>query len=412
MPDGDIPRRSMLSVSEAEAIIQSHARQTPAEIRTLAEASDAVLREDILADRDFPPFDRAAMDGIAFSFTAFGGGRRQFRILGTQAAGRPRLQLSDPNGCLEVMTGAVTPLGCDCIVPVEMIERTGGEIATIIAQARVERLQNIHLRGSDYPAGSRLIASGRRLRAPEIAVCATVGKSEVAVGKAPKIAIVATGDELVEITCVPKAYQIRTSNIFAIRAALRSFGYTDIQTFHATDDEEVIRRRFAELLENTDLLIINGGVSAGKFDLVPGVLDSLGVKVRFHKVKQRPGMPLWFGVGPAEQVVFALPGNPVASLLSTYRYIIPFLDTCSGAAGPGREYAELAENYSYGAPFTLFLPVKVKHGTTGKLLAVPCPVHGSGDLAGLTQSDGFIELPAEPSVYRRGSPWPLYRWTF
>ena len=409
MPATDTARKPALSVHEAEDIVLAQARRAPVERRELAECPGFVLREPVAADRDFPPFDRVTMDGIAFSFAAYSTGTRCFRVQGVQAAGAPRQTLTDPTACIEVMTGAVLPGGCDCVVPVEVIRREE-DTATVDDEVKVEANQYIHPRASDHTAGELLLEEGTLLRSPEIAVCATVGMSQVAVSSPLRVAVLTTGDELVPVNARPEDHQIRGSNGYAIAAAVAKAGRAVVEVFHAPDDRSALHATVRRLLSDFDLLSLSGGVSAGKFDLVPAVLEDLGVKMLFHRVAQRPGFPLWFGTTSSGKAVFGLPGNPVSSLVSTHRYIIPYIDRCLGLERPRLDYARLTERYEFRPELTLFLPVGLFLDEQKRLSARPMPVNSSGDLAGLLMSGGFLELPAAQTSFEAGSLWPLYRW--
>lgn len=409
MPVANAAPSPTISVEEADSLIRSHVALAGVERCALPACAGRVLREEIRADRDFPPFDRVTMDGIALSFAAFERGRREFAIEGVHPAGAPQRELADPESCIEVMTGATLPAGCDCVIPVEQLTRREQSVL-VDPDVKVERLQFVHRRGSDHRAGDLLLEPGRRLRSPEIAICATVGKSEVAVSRRARVAVVTTGDELVEVDREPEPHQIRGSNSRAIAAALSGCGDGSAERFHARDDRAELESLFAELLDNFDLLVVSGGVSAGRFDLVPGVLEELGVRKLFHRVAQRPGYPLYFGLSKEGKAVFALPGNPVSALVSTHRYIIPFLRACAGCSGQHREYAVLSARYEFAPERTLFLPVALEPLEDGRLSARPMPTNTSGDLAALAASDGFVELPAEQSLFEAGTSWPCYRW--
>jgi len=269
----------------------------------------AVLRENIYAERDQPPFDRVAMDGIALDSTAVSEGARRLHIQATQAAGDPPLSLGTPTSCIEVMTGAMMPAGCDSVVPVEQIAILEGE-AELAADVTVEPWQNVHRRGTDTRQGTLLVSNGVRLRAPEIAIAASAGMARIRVSSQPMLAVISTGNELIEPGEPILPHQVRRSNAYAIVAALRQQGFQRVADDHIVDDAPELKRRLKFHLETHDVLVLSGGVSMGKLDLVPKVLDELGVHTVFHKVAQRPGKPMWFGVASSGAAVFALPGNP------------------------------------------------------------------------------------------------------
>jgi molybdopterin molybdotransferase len=399
----------LISPAEAEAAIRQHATRLPAVRMPLAELAGTVLRESITATRDQPPFDRVTMDGIAFAFESWQNGRSSFRIAGTQAAGAAPLTLGDPNECIEVMTGAMLPIGCNCVVPVENIEVRDG-----VAQLRDDapapvRNFNVHARGIDSRRGDLLLASGCHLGPPEVAVIASNGQSHALVARAPKIVVISTGDELVEPGRSLLDWQISRSNVYAVLASLRRHGHTALSQDHIADDLPTLRTRLREHLATNDVLILSGGVSMGRFDYVPQVLEELGVRVVFHKVAQRPGKPIWFGVGAGGQTVYALPGNPVSTLVCLTRYVLPGLLSAQGAAPAAVETMTLAQSYEVKPSFAVFLPVKLAHDLAGQC-AAPHPTQGSGDFTSLIGTLGFVELPPGPRVVTEDVSVPLYRW--
>lgn len=400
--------REFLSVAEAETGIARCMPQWPDETVPIDRAAGRVLREEILADRDQPGFDRVTMDGIAFAFADWELGVTEFRVSGSQAAGRAPLERTGSGQCFEVMTGSVLPRGCNCVVPVEQIAIRAGR-ASLRPGVEPKRMQFVHRRGSDHAEGARVLMPGWVLGAPEIAVMASAGRTDVRVARRPSIAVVATGDELVDVGSAIDVHQVRRSNDRALAAALELHGYTRVERAHVPDNRDRLLRVLGELLERHAVLILSGGVSMGRFDYVPDVLAQLGVEVRFHKVRQRPGKPMWFGTGGNGQAVFALPGNPVSSLVCLYRYVRPALRRAEGAVSAAVEHVELAEAVEFEPALTWFLPVRVR-GAQNRNLATPVYTNTSGDFAALAGTDGFVELPAERRAFPAGFSAPLYRW--
>ncbi len=402
----------MVTVQQATQIILENAQITEGVKVPLIQSLGRILREEIVADRDFPPFDRVTMDGIAISFSAFESGKRAFKIESIQAAGAPQLSLQNPENCIEVMTGAMLPGGTDAVIRYEDTSIENG-VATI----KIEYLgfrQNIHHKGIDRKQNDVILLRGRKISPAEIGTLATAGKAEVLVSKLPKTAIVSTGDELVEVGEMPLAYQIRRSNVFAVASILRGEFLIDVDFFHFKDDEKVIAEGLKTILVDYDLVILSGAVSEGKYDFVPKVLAELNVNKLFHKVSQRPGKPFWFGKflrsgqRPSQSVIFALPGNPVSAFTCACRYIVPFLNKqLSSSFKLDESLAVLATDFIFKPDLTYFLPVKLSN-TEGVLLATPCEGHGSGDLANLNDADGFLELPRERTVFKAGEVFPLF----
>lgn len=400
----------MISVKEAAESILSSPMSLPDETVSLQEANGRVLRENITADRDFPPFDRVMMDGIAISYETFTMGLRVFPVQETMGAGATAVKLNHPGHCIEVMTGAVLPAGTDTVIRYEDLEfnRTDEPQVVKIMMDRVRFGQNVHRQGSDQKAGDILVAAGEKIGPPEIGVAATVGKTHLKVAAFPRIAIISTGDEIVKVEETPLAHQIRSSNAEVLMVSLLEMGINS-DRYHLADNEEVIYRELSKILENYEVIILSGGVSKGKYDFIPETLEKHGVKKRFHQVSQRPGKPFWFGVkGDNERVVFALPGNPVSTYVNFLRYFRPWMKKSLGLSEAQPFYATLAEDFTFGPPLTFFLQVRVETGDDGHLFAFPDPGNGSGDHASLVRSNGFLELPAERSEFVAGESFPLW----
>ena len=398
----------MLTPAEAEAAIAARLALLPAEPCALERAAGRVLREAVTADLDQPPFDRVAMDGIAIAHAAFARGTRSFRIDGVVAAGAKPAALEGPDSCLEVMTGAVLPPGADAVIPVEDITTSAG-IATLGAAARVTPFVNVHRRATDARAGATLLEPGMLLRGPELAIAASAGATLLLVSREPRIAIVSTGDELVPPGVRPAPWQVRRSNVYGISAALRGHGYQTLDDAHVPDDPAAIRLALEAQLASHDVLILSGGVSAGRFDHVPAVLTELGVECVFHKVAQRPGKPLWFGVRSDGRAVFALPGNPVSTLVCLTRYVLPALARLRGTKPAGPTFAPLESAWESKHPLTAFLPVDRRESGEPPGALVAHPTHGSGDFIALAGTAGFVEL-APGRRWEPGSLAPLYTW--
>jgi len=400
----------VLTPAEADQLIGQHLQCLPIESLPLAQCAGAVLRENIYAERDQPPYDRVAMDGVALDSHAVSAGRRSFRIQATQAAGDAPLTLDAPADCIEVMTGAVLPVGCDSVVPIEKLAIELGH-AALALHAQVEPWQNVHRRGSDTRQGALLLSAGQRLRAPEIAIAASAGMARIRVASQPMLAVISTGNELVEPGEPVLAHQVRRSNAYAIVSALREHGFQRVADDHIRDDAEELRERLHFHLETHDVLVLSGGVSMGRFDLVPQVLGELGVRTIFHKVAQRPGKPLWFGVAPSGAAVFGLPGNPVSTLVCLTRFVLPALRGSLGQSPQPAQRMALAAPVTVTPPLTHFLPVRLEQDDWGREWAVPAPTNGSGDFTGLAGTEGFVELPPGPNTYAKGFVTRLFRWS-
>jgi len=400
----------VLTPADADLLIGQNLQCLPIESLPLAQCAGTVLRENIYAERDQPPFDRVAMDGIALATSVPPGPGRTLRVQATQAAGDPPLTLTGARHCIEVMTGAVLPQGCDCVVPVEDLSVADG-VVTLAATARVEPWRNVHRRGSDTRQGTLLIGAGVKLHAPEVAIAASAGMARIRVSSQPMLAVISTGNELIEPGEPVLAHQIRRSNAYAIVSALRERGFQRVADDHLRDDPAELRARLRFHLDTHDVLVLSGGVSAGRFDLVPKILTELGVRPIFHKVAQRPGKPLWFGVGPGGAAVFGLPGNPVSTLVCFTRYVLPALLGSLGQNTVPVERIALGAPVSVTAPLTYFLPVRLEQDDWGRSWALPAPTNGSGDFTALAGTEGFVELPPGPNTYPKGHVTRFYRWS-
>ncbi|WP_456377219.1 molybdopterin-binding protein [Lutibacter sp.] len=416
-----------------------------------------ILKEDIVADRDFPPFDRVSMDGIAISSEAFNKGQRTFKIEGIQAAGNEQLTMQNPNNCMEAMTGAILPKNTDTVIQYELIEIKNGE-ATINLEA-VKKLQNVHLKGLDRKQGAILISKNTLISPAEIGVFATVGKTKVKVAKQPKVMVISTGNELVGVSETPEEHQIRRSNVFTLVSLLEKINIK-VETAHITDNKELLLNKIEIFLNNFDVLLFSGAVSKGKFDFIPDVLNELGVKKLFHRVKQRPGKPFWYGKkvyaersrsavaersrsavaersrsavaersrsvvaersrsvvaersrsavaerSRSTKTVFAFPGNPVSTFASCLKYFYPWYYKSVGLNFENKNQAILAEDYFFKPNLTYFLQVKLTE-KEGKIFATPITGRGSADLTNLVDADAFLELPDDRSNFTKGEVFSL-----
>ena len=392
----------MISVSEATAIILSHSMETGKEDIAIQHACGRILREEVHADRNFPPFDRVAMDGIAIRFDSYKNGNRNFPIEGVQAAGEQPKKLNNNDSCIEVMTGAMLPVGTDTVVRYEDLD-IKDQSASVLLQ-KLNLRDNIHHQGQDAKQNEILLSPGTIISPAEVALLASVGKKTISVSMFPKIAIISSGDELVPVDLTPLPYQIRRSNSYALQAALLELGCSADQ-FHIPDQPEILEAEVKKILSHYEVLIFSGGVSKGKFDYVPQTLERNGIQKRFHQVSQKPGKPLWFGTS-SKHIVFALPGNPVSTYMCFYRYIKPWLiKSLQGYIKPS--HAILAKDFSFKPALTYFLQVKIEN-EKGQLMAYPQVGGGSGDFANLKEVDGFIELPADATDFKAGLAFNYY----
>lgn len=417
----------MISVENALQTILDSAQDFGIEEIPFLQSVGRILKEEIRADRDFPPFNRVSMDGISIDYSSFKQGQRSFTIEGIQAAGSEQISLQNAENCIEVMTGAVLPNNTSAVIRYEdvIIENS---IATIQLN-EVRDLQNIHGKGKDGKVGELLIKQNTLISAAEIGVLATVGKATVKVAKTPKVIIVSTGDELVGVDETPLTHQIRRSNVFTLVSLLEKLQIPS-ETAHITDDKPVLKRKIKAYLQAYDVLLFSGAVSKGKYDFLPEVFDELGVEKLFHKVAQRPGKPFFYGrasaFGMSEQglypdadkrtqnknqkntIVFGFPGNPISTFVNCLAYFNPWYYKSVGIAQQ-EENAILSEDVNFKPSLTYFLQVKLNY-RYGHLIATPIAGNGSGDLASLVNTDAFIQLPAGQTEFKKGDVFKIIRY--
>jgi molybdopterin molybdotransferase len=344
----------MITPDQAEILIQHCSLGLGEEPISIHQALNRVLSEDLIADADLPPFDRVMMDGIALCYKAIEKGRRHFHIQTTQRAGEKPIELVREEYCIEIMTGAVCSSGCDTVVPYEHIRIENG--IAYIDQVPGAKGKNIHSKGSDKKRGEVLVAKGNCIGPTEIGIAASIGKESLNVWKKPRVLICSTGDELVELHETPLAHQIRRSNVYALMACLRSIGL-EADNMHLPDEKEILKSDLKRATQSYDVLLLSGGVSKGKFDLLPSVLEEIKVEMIYHGIAQRPGKPMWFGRSSA-CIVFALPGNPVSTLACAARYVLPWLKLQLGINSQSL-WTSLDEVPKSHETMSLFLPVKI-----------------------------------------------------
>ncbi len=399
----------MLTVTQALAAVLEHARTLPPAALPLVHALGCVLAEDVVADLDSPPFDKALVDGYAVRSSDLAGDDRWLALGETIMAGQvPSRPLARCEAAV-VMTGAPIPPECDAVV---MHERTRpGDDRVLVLEPEVRAGQNLMARGREMRAGEVVVACGSILCPARLGVLASVGRIEVRVVPQPQVAIVPTGDELVEPGQVPGPGQIRNSNAVLLQALAIQEGARATVLPIAPD----LPGPLATILERgleSDVLIITGGVSAGQRDLVPAALDALGVTCIFHKVRVKPGKPLWFGIGPPRgdrrgALVFGLPGNPVSGLVSFLLFVKAALSILAGKPEPraGWIRGRLTAGFSHRGDRTTFFPSRAVHpgADAGGLPTIePLAWHGSADLRATSGADGFAIFGAGDRDYVPG----------
>ncbi|REC45470.1 molybdopterin molybdotransferase MoeA [Chryseobacterium pennipullorum] len=398
----------MITVQQAEDIIFSQVQSFGKELISYDDALGRALAEDLIADRDLPPFDRPTVDGIAISYASYEKGSRSFAIKAIQSAGEPPIAIDSEDECIEIMTGAALDRSVDTVIRYEDISIHHGT-ATITID--LKKGQNIHLKGKDKKEGEVLVRAHQNITPAIIGIASSIGKTSISVKKLPKIAIISTGDEMVSAGSAPSPFQLRRSNGITIQSVLKKYRI-EADTLHLNDDYEEIKKELSHCLSEYDILLMTGGVSMGKFDYLPKVCEELGIEKLFHKIKQRPGKPFWFGKSKDQKLVFAFPGNPVSVMMCLHRYFIPWLEKSLVVSGNTPLVAVLENDIDFPIALQYFAQVKLTINQTGQLTAETVNTNGSGDFSHLADTDAFIELPLEKDVFRKGEVFKIWKYGF
>jgi len=358
-----------------------------------------VLAQDVKSDRAYPPFDRSTRDGYAVRAAEAKSGAGLRRV-GEIKAGDTVTQPLAARTCVQIMTGAAVPQGADAVV---MIEHTRAEDDKVLFERDAQPGQNIVPRGSEGAAGQVLLSAGMRLGYAELALAAQVGAVQLQCAQKPRVAILSTGDEVVSVEKTPGSFQIRNSNSVSLAAQVRLSGGEPVLLGNAVDRANDLREKIHRGLRE-DILVLSGGVSMGKYDLVESVLKELGAEFHFDAVAIRPGKPAVFG-RCGETFVFGLPGNPVSTMVTFELFVTPALDLLSGAEArplPLLE-AQVGEALHEKPGLTHFLPARVEwKAATAEVR--PLKWQGSGDIAALAKANCFLVVPADRAEVQTGEP--------
>jgi molybdopterin molybdotransferase len=398
----------MLTVEQALGEVRRRAGPLPARRRRLGDAQGCVLAEDVTADRDSPPFDKSLVDGFAVrSEDLREGGVCRLSVVEEITAGRTPTRALAAGESAAIMTGAPLPPGADAVV---MIEGTRCPEPGMVEIEDLTLAPGAHwmARGREMRAGEVVLRRGERLDPARLGLLASVGRAEVLVVPRPRVAVLPTGDELVEPDQVPGPGQIRNSNATMLRALALECG-VEAEALPIVPDEP---RQLGEALRlglAADVLLVTGGVSAGNRDLVPGALEALGVERAFHKVRIKPGKPLWFGVGPEREdgpgtLVFGLPGNPVSGVVGFLLFVRLALEILRGrpGAGPAPGGVRLATPFRHRGDRPTYHPSRWVAADDDGPTVEPLDWAGSADLRTVARADGFAVFPAGDRDYPAG----------
>lgn len=410
----------MITIEEALKLVAERSAPLAPRPVPIEAGAGLVLAEEIVSEWNSPPYSKAMMDGYA----VISHDRAPVRqVIEEIAAGAVPTATVLEGTAARIMTGAPVPDGADAVVPVETTSPVGNDQVRF-EETQIKSGQHILPLGASIRAGETVLRSGAVLRAVEIAILAEIGRTEVEAVPRPSAAILATGDELVDHGELPGSGQIRNSNGPMLGAAIEKHGARVEDLGIARDNREDLLARMHRAFE-ADVLLLSGGVSAGKYDLVPGILEELGVEPVFHKVALRPGKPLWFGVrqaGGRQTLVFGLPGNPVSGLVCFELFIRPAMSSLAGRGfiHPACISARLSHAYEHPGGRAACLPARVTfaggespgdvepalrmawtgpaHGTTVEILKW----QGSADMAALAGANGLVRVRTEPARFQGG----------
>jgi len=354
-----------------------------------------VLAREVRADRDYPPFNRSTRDGFAVRASDAAAPGARLECVGELRAGGSFDGTLGPGQCVEIMTGASVPAGADAVAMIEHTKRDG---RAILLDRAAKSGDHIVPRGSEARVGALLVAANARVGYAEMALAAQAGATRLEVFASPRLAILSTGDEVVDARANPGPLQVRNSNGISIEVLARTAGAEPIQLGNAPDESVALRRNIERGLE-ADILVLSGGVSMGKYDLVEQVLSDLGAEFHFTGVAIRPGRPAVFATCRGK-LVFGLPGNPVSTMVTFELFVLPAIDLLSGAAPRPLPVfrGKLATPVHEKGPMTHFLPARIEwEGREARVTQLPW--QGSGDIVALALANGFLVVgPERPEI--------------
>ena len=385
-----LPIERGLEIVMATARAKDRPDRMPVEAVTLLDSVHRILREDVLSDADSPRFDKAIRDGFAVRFADIAQVPATLSIVGESRAGFGSDIEIRSGQCCEIMTGAPLPPGADAVVMVENTQRLSPTQVRILKSVREN--EGLLRRGAEARMGERILQAGRKIGLADLGLLAGTGKPSVLVSRKPRVAVVATGDELVEVETIPQQGQIRNSNTYTICAQVREAGAEPVALGIARDNLEDLRAKIAQGLEH-DVLIVSGGVSMGKYDLVETVFAEFGVEVLFDAIAMKPGKPTVFG-HRNETYVFGLPGNPISTMVSFHMFVRPLILFLLKAesTSPRVLEAKLESAAKCDPERAALVPALVRF-SAGQYWIRTTPWKGSSDLVGLARANALIMIP-------------------
>ena len=397
----------MIPIHEAIKLVLRHTRTLESESVALSDSMDRVLAEDIIADCDLPPFDRAQMDGYAVRAEDVAATPARLKIVGESAAGSGWHHEMKTGEAVRIMTGAPVPLGADAVQQVELTRESNGHVEIL---ERVDSGRSIVRRANEIKAGETVLRAGEEVNAAMIATLASFGYAEVKVGRRPRVAVMATGSELVDVDKKPGADQIRDSNNYTIAAYAALAGATVERLPLAVDDTEGLKRQMAEAAARTDMLVTSGGVSMGVYDFTKAALRELGAEIFFERVSLRPGKPTVFA-RLGNTLVFGLPGNPVSVTVTFNLFVRTALRAMQGAKEPAlkNDTAVLARDLKGSIERESYLPAVLRTDEKGTLLAEPLKWGGSSDFVAFARATALIDVPAGVKMIEAGDRVTIVR---
>ncbi len=405
----------MISPEEAWKLIVGHSKVLPAIRLHLSSCLDHVLVKPVCADRDLPPANRSAMDGYAVRSADMRTAGITLRVRGEVAAGSAATPPVGPGECVRIFTGANLPVDTDTVVMVEDTEPDSGESA----EAELVRFlkpakkgSHVCRKGENACAGEELIPAGTRLNAMHISACAAVGCSTLDVHRRPTVSVLTTGEELLDVDAEVQPHQIRNSNGPMLVSSLRMRRYDFLLSETVADDVDLIAERIRAALEMSDVVLMTGGVSVGKYDLVPEAIGMAGGEIRFHRVAMKPGKPQLFGTAPGGKYIFGLPGNPLSAMTGLHEFVVPLLRRLGGSAPAACRPSlrvRLKEAVASRGDLQRYVLGRLVSGKDGLVVEI-VRSQGSADLVAGAKADGVVIVPPGSGELKAGSTCEFRLW--